>query len=121
MKYLFLGLAICAEPGQNQCKSNNPKAVNVVLFKFKSEASLEQEQNFKSEMLKKHSAVSGLIDISFGENVTDIAKGFTRAEAARFKDQKSLKVFSKSDPVEELNTSYIKPVLQEILVFNSFS
>lgn len=121
MKYLFLGLAVCAEPGQNQCKSNNPKAVNVVLFKFKSQASLEQEQSFKSEMLKKYSTVLGLIDISFGENFTDIAKGFTREAAALFKDQNSLKVFSKPDPIEELNTSYIKPVLQEILVFNSFS
>ncbi|WP_125720541.1 Dabb family protein [Flavobacterium ustbae] len=120
MKHLFLGLAICLEASENQNKSNGQRAVNVVLFKFKSDASLKQDQNFRSDFLKKYGIVSSLIDVSFGENFADMAKGFTNVKLARLKYQKSLKIFSKSDNTEELAFSYIKPVLEEILVFDYY-
>lgn len=118
MKYLFLGLAMCFEVGQNLNKSNNQKLVKVVVYKFKSDGSFDHEQNLKNEIMKQKGIVRGFIDISFGETFSSIAKGFTYVEFAQFKDKKFLRVFNKSDNHQETKISYIKPILEEILVFD---
>lgn len=114
---LFTLMGIFAN-AQSQNKSGKEKSVHIVMFKFKADASPEKIQNLKNEILKQKGTVSGLLDISFGEDFTGRAKGFTHAELAVFKDKKSLEAFNKSDYHQQLITNFIKPVLEEILVLD---
>lgn len=114
---LFTLIGIFAN-AQSQNKSGKEKSVHIVMFKFKADASPEKIQNLKNEILKQKGTVSGLLDISFGEDFTGRAKGFTHAELAVFKDKKSLEAFNKSDYHQQLITNFIKPVLEEILVLD---
>lgn len=120
MKNLFLGLTICLKLGRNQNISGNQKFTQVVLykFKFKSDGSFEQLQKLKNEILKQKSIIAGLIDISFEEDFSGMVKESNNAGIDQFSDRKVVRVFNKSDSHQELNASYSKPVLEEILIFD---
>lgn len=114
---LFTGMSIPAN-AQNVKKTGKEKVVHIVLFKFKEGTTVEQIQNLKSEILKQKGTISGLLEISFGEDFTGRAKGFTHAEVAVFKDRKSLEDFNVSEYHKQLIATYIKPVLEDILVLD---
>lgn len=114
---LFTGMAISVN-AQNLKKTGKEKAVHIVLFKFKEGTTVEQIQSLKNEILKQKGFVSGLLEISFGEDFTGRAKGFTHAEVAVFKDRKSLEDFNISEYHQQLIATHIKPVLEDILVLD---
>lgn len=114
---LFTGMSISVN-AQNLKKTGKEKTVHIVLFKFKEGTTVEQIQNLKSEILKQKGTVSGLLEISFGEDFTGRAKGFTHAEVAIFKDRKSLEDFNISEYHQQLIATYIKPVLEDIIVLD---
>lgn len=114
---LFTGMSISVN-AQNLKKAGKEKTVHIVLFKFKEGTTVEQIQNLKSEILKQKGTVSGLLEISFGEDFTGRAKGFTHAEVAVFKDRKSLEDFNISAYHQQLIATYIKPVLEDIIVLD---
>ena len=114
---LFTGMSISVN-AQNLKKTGNEKAVHIVLFKFKAGTTVEQIQNLKNEILKQKGIVSGLLEISFGEDFTGRVKGFTHAEVAVFKDRKSLEDFNISEYHKQLIAKHIRPVLEDILVLD---
>jgi|SRR5690606_11913949 len=114
---LFTGMSISVN-AQNLKKTGKEKTVHIVLFKFKEGTTVEQIQNLKSEILKQKGTVSGLLEISFGEDFTGRAKGFTHAEVAVFKDRKSLEDFNISAYHQQLIATHIKPVLEDIIVLD---
>lgn len=103
---------------QNIKKADKEKAVHIVLFKFKEGTTPEQIQSLKEEILKQKGTISGLLDISFGEDFTSRAKGFTHAEVAVFKNRKSLEDFNTSEYHKQLIVTHIRPVLEDILVLD---
>lgn len=113
----FANIAIPVN-AQNIKKADKEKAVHIVLFKFKEGTTPEQVQNLKNEILKQKGTIQGLLEISFGEDFTSRAKGFTHAEVAVFKDRKSLEDFNISEYHKQLIVTYIKPVLEDILVLD---
>ncbi len=114
---LFTGMSISVN-AQNLKKTGKEKAVHIVLFKFKEGTTVEQIQSLKNEILKQKDIVSGLLEISFGEDFTGRAKGFTHAEVAVFKDRKSLEDFNISEYHKQLIATHIRPVLEDILVLD---
>ena len=114
---LFTGMSISVN-AQNLKKTGKEKAVHIVLFKFKEGTTVEQIQSLKNEILKQKGIVSGLLEISFGEDFTGRAKGFTHAEVAVFKDRKSLEDFNISEYHKQLIATHIRPVLEDILVLD---
>ena len=103
---------------QNIKKADKEKAVHIVLFKFKEGTTPEQIQSLKEEILKQKGTISGLLDISFGEDFTSRAKGFTHAEVAVFKNRKSLEDFNTFEYHKQLIVTHIRPVLEDILVLD---
>lgn len=114
---LFGNLAIPAN-GQNIRKIGQEKAIHIVLFKFKEGTTTQQVQRLKDGILKQKGPIAGLLEISFGEDFTGRAKGFTHAEVAVFKDRKSLEKFNSSEYHKQLIVDYIKPILEDILVLD---
>ncbi|MGV8092276.1 MAG: Dabb family protein [Mangrovibacterium sp.] len=103
---------------QNIKKAGKEKAVHIVLFKFKEGTTPEQIQSLKEEIFKQKGTISGLLDISFGEDFTGRAKGFTHAEVAVFKNRKYLEDFNTSEYHKQLIVTHIRPVLEDILVLD---
>lgn len=102
----------------NGQKADREKAVHIVLFKFKAGTTAEQIQHLKDEILKQHGAIPGLLEISFGEDFTGRAKGYTHAEVALFRNRQALKEFNTSDYHQQLIVTHIKPILEDILVLD---
>lgn len=115
---LLLGSLVLPAIGQNIKNKSTEEVAHIVLFKFKEGATAGQLQSLNDEILKQKGTVPGLLEVSFGEDFTGRAKGFTHAEVAVFKDRKSLEDFSKSAYHQQLIATYIKPVLEDILVFD---
>lgn len=113
---MLIGSLTIPANGQNKSEFGPEKAVHIVLFKFKQEATPQQIQHLGNEILRQKNTVPGLLEISFGEDFTNRAKGFTHAEVAVFKDKKSLEDFNQSDAHLELISKHIKPILEDILV-----
>ena len=104
--------------GQTVLKKSEEKTVHIVLFKFKEGTTIQEIQSLKHEILKQKNIIPGLLEISFGEDSTGRAKGFTHAEVAVFEDNEFLEKFNKSDYHAQLIDKYIKPILFEILVLD---
>ncbi|MDQ0781420.1 Dabb family protein [Chryseobacterium sp. W4I1] len=115
---LFFGSMVIPVNGQNLEKIGEEKAAHIVLFKFKDRTTTKQIQSLKNEILKQKCTIPGLLEISFGEDFTSRAKGFTHAEVAVFRDRKSLEDFNTSDYHQQLIITHIKPVLEDILVLD---
>lgn len=115
---LFFGSMVIPVNGQSLEKTGEEKTVHIVLFKFKDGTTTKQIQSLKNEILKQKCIIPGLLEISFGEDFTSRAKGFTHAEVAVFRDRKSLEDFNKSDYHQQLIITHIKPVLEDILVLD---
>ena len=115
---LFFTAMSLSVKGQSLSRENKNKVVHIVLFKFKEGTTTSQIQSLKNEILKQKNTVSGLLEISFGEDFTGRAKGFTHAEVAVFKNRKLLENFNKSSYHQKLIVTHIKPVLEDIMVLD---
>jgi hypothetical protein len=115
---LLMGSMTISVTAQSIKKTGKEKAVHIVLFKFKEGTTTAQIQRLKDEILKQKGTIPGLLEITFGEDFTGRAKGFTHAEVAVFKDRKSLEDFNKSDYHQQLIVRHIRPILEDILVLD---
>lgn len=115
---LLIGSMAIPANAQNIKKTGKEKAAHIVLFKFKEGTTAKQIQSLQDEILKQKDITTGLLEISFGEDFTGRAKGFTHAEVAVFRDRKSLEDFNKSDYHQQLIVTHIRPVLEDILVLD---
>ncbi|MET3115624.1 hypothetical protein AAKU52_003375 [Pedobacter sp. CG_S7] len=118
LSILFFTTMILPVNGQPPSKGKREKVVHIVLFKFKDGTTVAQIQSLKKEIQKQKGTIPGLIDISFGEDFMDRAKGYTHAEVAVFKDRKTLESFNASEYHQQLIITHIRPILGDILVLD---
>ncbi|NEP08250.1 MAG: Dabb family protein [Okeania sp. SIO2G4] len=87
--------------------------VHIVLFKWHPDTSAENITSVMSALKGMKGKVPEIIDISCGNNFSELSQGFQNGLVVQFKDQVALDAYAKNAYHQEIIKTLIKPILAE--------
>jgi hypothetical protein len=96
--------------------SENHHVIHLVLFKFSETATPDQILQLMAHIKILKNKIPGIETLSFGENFSERAKGYTNAVTITFTDQSALQNFIKHPLHQALIKDFIKPILADMIV-----
>jgi len=88
---------------------------HIVLFKWQEEATCEQITEALKGLKELKDKISGIIDLSCGENFSERNQGFQHALIVKFNDRSSLENYFPHPAHQELVKNNIRPILADII------
>lgn len=89
---------------------------HVVLFKWKEGADPKAIARAKQELRALEGKVSGIADLSLGDNFSARAQGFHLVLVVRFGDRASLDAYGPHPAHQRVVQEVLKPIMADILV-----
>ncbi|NET40690.1 Dabb family protein [Okeania sp. SIO2B3] len=87
--------------------------VHIVLFKWHPDTSAENIASVMSALKGMKGKVPEIIDISCGNNFSELSQGFQNGLVVQFKDKTALDAYAKNAHHQEIIKSLIKPILAD--------
>ena len=91
---------------------------HLVILKFKEDTTQEQLEDFLAGAKGLQDKFDGIVDLSVGENFTDRSQGFTHGVCVRFHDRAALEHYLPHPAHMDVVETYIKPILDDIIVID---
>ena len=88
---------------------------HIVLFKWKPEATPEAITQAVEGLRGLKDKISGIVDLSCGENFSDRSQGFTHGLVVRFTDRAALEAYGPSEAHQHVVQNYIMPIRADVL------
>lgn len=87
--------------------------IHIVLFKWKSDTSAESITSVMSALKGMKGKVSEIIDLSCGNNFSELSQGFHNALVVQVKDKAALDAYAKNAHHQEIIKTLVKPILAD--------
>ncbi|KAG0013940.1 hypothetical protein BGZ81_000754 [Podila clonocystis] len=91
---------------------------HVVLLKFKPDNTEQDGEDILKAIAGLKDKVSEIISVQLGVNKNSLSKGFTHGLTMTFKSNEDLDRYEKSEPHIKLLENYLRPRLEDILIFD---
>jgi hypothetical protein len=91
---------------------------HIVLFRWTDAASEEAKANVMTELRKLKDKIPGIVDLSYGTNFSDRAKGYTHGLVVRFTDRAALQTYGPHPEHQRVVQNLIKPIAADILALD---
>ena len=91
---------------------------HLVILKFREGTTQEQIEDFLVGVKGLRDKFDGVVDLSVGENFTNRSQGFTHGVCVRFHDQAALEHYLSHPAHIDVVDTYIKPILDDIIVID---
>ena len=88
---------------------------HIVLFKWNEDASPDAIQAAVDGLLALRHKISGIIDITCGQNFSDRAKGFHTGLVVRFQDREALEAYVPHPEHQHVVQTMIAPIRADVL------
>ncbi|NEO56005.1 MAG: Dabb family protein [Okeania sp. SIO3B5] len=87
--------------------------IHIVLFKWQPDISAESITSVMSALKGMKGKVPEIIDLSCGNNFSELSQGFHNALVVQFKDKAALDAYAKNAHHQEIIKTLIKPILAD--------
>ncbi|MEM1172397.1 MAG: Dabb family protein [Cyanobacteria bacterium P01_H01_bin.35] len=87
--------------------------VHIVLFKWQPNTSVETIASVLSALRGMKGKVPEIIDLSCGDNFSELSQGFQNGLVVQVKDQTALDTYAKNPLHQEIIQTLIKPILAD--------
>ena len=91
---------------------------HLVLIQWKAEAAPEAITQAINGLRALRSQISGILDLTCGENFNPRAQGYTHALVARFEDRAALDAYNPHPAHQKVVQEMMKPIAAEVLVLD---
>ena len=87
--------------------------IHIVLFKWQPDTSAETITSVMSALKGMKGKVPEIIDLSCGDNFSELSQGFHNALVVQVKDKNALDAYAKNAHHQEIIQTLIKPILAD--------
>ena len=87
--------------------------VHIVLFKWQADTSPETIASIMSALRGMKGKVPEIIDLSCGDNLSELSQGFQNGLVVQVKDKAALDAYAKNTLHQEIIQTLIKPILAD--------
>ncbi|MDY7004445.1 MAG: Dabb family protein [Cyanobacteriota bacterium] len=87
--------------------------VHIVLFKWQPDTSAETIASVISALKGMKGKIPEIIDLSCGNNFSELSQGFQNGLVVQFKDKAALDAYAKNADHQEIIKTLIKPILAD--------
>ncbi|ABG50118.1 Stress responsive alpha-beta barrel [Trichodesmium erythraeum IMS101] len=87
--------------------------VHIVLFKWNSDTSTETIASVMSALRGMKGKVPEIIDLSCGDNFSELSQGFQNGLVVQVKDKAALDAYAKNSIHQQIIQTLIKPILAD--------
>jgi|SRR5215471_16035652 len=91
---------------------------HILLLRWKEEASQETIENALSQLRGLKSKIGGIVDLSCGENFSELAKGYTHGLVIRFTDRAALEDYFPNPEHQRVVQNIINPIRADTLILD---
>lgn len=97
---------------------NAGKAVHIVLFRWKPEATPEQQEKVMEALRGLRGVVPGILELDCGENFGNRAKGYQHGLVVLLESRAALEAYQPHPAHQRVLTELIRPIAEDTLAMD---